>query len=487
MAALSRLASGPDLGTRLGPAFFRSLLDPIPALLARIRRVARRAGPWALCSLLTLAAPARAQDGSLLPLDPKNPLELGTAWDRGDSRAMGEGGACVLAPDSERHEGGPTTYSLVVLSRAGGRLVLGVHVGRTIASEGLRGARITDAARRLAGTDRDEFDALCGSGFLAARALGGHYVGELAFAPEDARRASAKLQTGVWTDPAPFAATLEALIAGARVQARELPDGRRADARALEPDELLRRALAFPESVTPETAKPFLGAIREYPGAAFVGTEIAIDPTLGWGDAARSVFLHDRSALSGSSAAVRAAEMRKAVVQRREPTPDTGGPAASRGGDPPRAGIETSSAEAVPPAAIAQPPSPAAPAPVLRSRMAALVYALPGGATVFATTHAPPGVYAEKVKQREYWIPGVATPDDAVRATLARAAQEPPSRGTTIVVAEIGGTGVVMTDVAPVAGIHSVPSGALRAWIAGVTTPDSAQREALAAAIESAD
>jgi hypothetical protein len=365
--------------------------------------------------------------------------------------------------------------------------VIGVHVGRTIASEGMRGARITDAARRLAGQDRDDFDALCGSGFLAARALGGQYVGELAFEPGEARRASAKLQTGVWTDPAPFAATLETLIAGARVQARELPDGRRADARAVEPKELLRRAVEFPDTVTEETARPFLGAIRAYPDAAFAGTEIAIDPTLGWGDAARQVFLHDRTALSGSSAAVRAAEMRKAVVQRREPTRDAVPPTSARAAAAALEAVHAGGAQQSPPAAIAQTPSPAAPAPVLRSRMAALVYALPDGATVFATTQAPPGVYAEKVKQREYWIPGVAEADDTVRAMLARAAQEPPSRGTTIVVAEVGPTGVVMTDVAPAAGIHAAPAGPLQAWIAGVKTPNPAQRKALAAAIQSAD
>lgn len=468
----------------------RRALDPIVALLVLVPRLGRRAGPWALLAMLTVAGSAGAQDGYLLPLAPDDPLELGTAWDGDDNRARGESGTCVLARDTDRQEGGPTTFSLVVLSRAGGRLVLGVHVGRTIASEGVRGARITDAARRLAGQDRDDFDALCGSGFLAARALGGQYVGELAFEPGEAGRASAKLQTGVWTDPAPFAATLETLIAGARVQARELPDGRRADARAVEPKELLRRALEFPDTVTEETAKPFLGAIRAYPDAAFAGTEIAIDPTLGWGDAARQVFLHDRTALSGSSAAVRAAEMRKAVVQRREPTRDAVHPASARAVTPPVAPIEAvraGGAQQSPPAAIAQTPSPAAPAPVLRSRMAALVYALPDGATVFATTHAPPGVYAEKVKQREYWIPGVAEADDAVRAMLARAAQEPPSRGTTVVVAEVGPTGVVMTDVAPAAGIHAAPAGPLQAWIAGVKTPNPAQRKALAAAIQAAD
>ncbi len=450
----------------------RRVLNPIATLLAMVPRVARRTVSFALLAMLVVVRAASAQDGSLLPLGPDDSLELGMAWDREDNRPIGESGTCVLVRETERHEGGPTTYSLVVLSRAGGQLQLGVHVGRTIASEGMRGARIADAARRLAGQDRDDFDALCGGGFVAARAIGGQYVGELTFEPGEARRASAKLQTGVWTDPKPFAAALERLVAGPRVQARELPDGRRAEARVVEPAELLRRALAFPETVTEETAKPFLASIRDYPAAAFAGTEIAIDPTLGWGDAARPVLLHDQAALSGSSAAVRAAEMRKAVVQRREPRTD-----------------EVAADEPKPPAAIAQPASPAAPTPVLRSppmlrsRMAALVYALPDGATVFATTHAPPGVYAEKVKQREYWIPGIAAPDAAVRATLARAAQEPPSRGTTIVVAEVGSTGVVMTDVAPAAGIHAARAGSLQAWIAGVRTPNPAQREALAAAV----
>jgi hypothetical protein len=460
----------------------RRALDWIAALFAALPTAGRRLAISFALATLALPAPSSAQDGYLLPLGPDDPLELGTGWDRDDNRARGESGACVLAIDTERIEGGPTTYSLLVLSRAGGRLVVGVHVARTLASEGMRGASITDAARRLATQGREDFDVLCGSGFLAARAVGGQYVGELAFESVEARRAPARLETGVWTDPARFAAAIEGLTAGARVQAREFPDGRRSDAREIEPAELLSRALALPETVTEDTAKPFLGAIRGYPDAAFAGTEIAIDSTLGWGDAARQVFLHDRTTLSGSSAAVRAAEMRKAVVQRRQPVPTE--TAVALPNDPAAAMAVAAAGDGAeaPPAALAGTPSPAAPAPIHRTRMAALVYAVSDGATVFATTHAPPGVYAEKVKQREYWIPGVAEPDAEIRATLARAAQAPPDRGTTILVAEVGTTGVVMTDVAPVAGTHAVPAGALQAWIAGVRTPTPAQREALAAA-----
>ncbi|MCL4683545.1 hypothetical protein KJ059_02225 [Myxococcota bacterium] len=469
----------------------RSARNLTAVLLATVRSLGGRAGSLALLAVLVAAGNAAAQDGDLLPLTAGAPLELGTAWDHEDQRARGERGACLVARDTETREGGPTTYSLVVLSRAGGRLLLGIHVARTLASEGLVGARITDAARRLAAQDREGFDVLCGSGFLAARAVGGQYVGELVFEPGDAQRASAKLETGVWTDSTRFSTALGALMAAAPARARELPDGSRSDAREIEPSVLLQRALAFPETVTEATAKPFLGAIRRYPDAAFAGTEIAIDPTLGWGDAARQVFLHDRTALSGSSAAVRAAEMRKAVVRRREPSREPGqlppAPRKPAPADGPAAPVAAADGAASLPAAPARASSPAAPAPVQKSRMAALVYALPGGSRVYATTHAPPGVYAEKVKQREYWIPGVAVPDAAMRAALARAAHEAPARGTTIVVAEVGATRVVMTDDAPAAGIHAVPAGSLQAWIAGVKTPTARQQDALRAAAQATD
>jgi hypothetical protein len=120
--------------------------------------------------------------------------------------------------------------------------------------------------------------------------------------------------------------------------------------------------------------------------------------------------------------------------------------------------------------------------------MAALVYeGAAGEPPVFATTQAPPGVYSEKVKQRVYWIPGVASASPPVHEALARAAGASPTRGTTIVVAEVGGTAVVLTDVAPAPGVHAEPAGALRAWIAGVAEPTPAQREALAAAARGGD
>ncbi|HSJ97280.1 MAG TPA: hypothetical protein VLC53_09410, partial [Myxococcota bacterium] len=293
-----------------------------------------------LAAALALALPARAQESFLLPLEPDAPLALGSAWDRDEGRPIGEQGACMEGEGADRHEGGPTTWTLVVLSRAGGRLLVGAHVARTVASEGLAGARIPDAARRLAQRDRDDFRGLCGDGFLAARALGGQYVGEIEIGPGEAPVASARLRTGVWNDPAPFAAALEALGGVRGAQARELPDGRRSGAVSIPVGELAQRALAFPETVTAENAAPFLATVRSYPEWAFAGTAITIDPTLGWGDAARAVFLHDAGAAGvGSAAAARAAEMRKAVVQRRP-------------GDPRR--------PLAPPAGVAPPPGVAA-------------------------------------------------------------------------------------------------------------------------------
>jgi hypothetical protein len=95
-------------------------------------------------------------------------------------------------------------------------------------------------------------------------------------------------------------------------------------------------------------------------------------------------------------------------------------------------------------------------------------------------------VYAEKIRQRSYWVPGVATSTPEVDDALAAAAQSPPVRGTTILVVEVGSTAVVMTDAAPVAGVHAEPAGPLQAWIAGVQAPDPAQRRALEAAVRAA-
>jgi hypothetical protein len=91
--------------------------------------------------------------------------------------------------------------------------------------------------------------------------------------------------------------------------------------------------------------------------------------------------------------------------------------------------------------------------------------------------------YAERVRQRDYWVPGAATATPAVKRAIEKARAESPARGTTVVFAEVGAATVVMTDAAPAGDTHSEASGERRAWIAGVVAPSASQRAAIAAAI----
>jgi hypothetical protein len=454
-----------------------------------------------------LDAPARAVDAEpfLMPIPSGERLPIGTAWSATQNRPLGDTGACVEASGTERHEGGTPVWSLLVLSRAGGRFVLGLHVSVPVATEGLRGAHLSDAARRLSRSAPASFAELCGDGFVAAEAYGGQYVAEIEVDPRDVARASALVETGTWTEAEAFQESVARWTGVVRSTARELPDALRENAVPLSTDEALRRAAAFPSTVKAETAPPYLALFHPYPASAVSGLEMDVDPTVGWGDVARQVFLHDPTRLAGSSAAARAAEMRKAVAHR-EATAASGPAGTSLSDEPPVPASAASGVASAPPGATeaadasagAAPPAPAARAPaaappaaappgsVRVHRMAALVFAVSDEIPVYATTQAPPGVYAEKVRQRSYWVPGVAASTPEVHDALAAAAQSPPVRGTTILVAEVGSTAVVLTDAAPVAGVHAEPAGPLQAWIAGVHAPDPAQRHALEAAVRAA-
>jgi hypothetical protein len=423
----------------------------------------------ALVALLA-AAGVRAEDDVLAPIDPDEPVKLGAAWDSDARSVVGDEG-CIRFEEPDRREGGVPTWTLLTLSRVGERLLLGLYASAPVATEGMLEAKVEDASRRLAGSDREGFRDLCGDGFVAARAWGAQYVAEIEIDPDDVTRASAVLEAGVWTDPEEFRSAVEAVIGRFGATARELPGGRRARAKEIAPAEALRKALELPEHVTAETARPYLAMIRPYPDSSLVGLAIEIDPTLGWGDAARYVFLHDQFSQGATSAAVRAAEMRKAVVKR-DPAS-----APVRASAPAPAGMAPAEAPARPAPVAAAP----AEGPVRLERVAALVFSDPSGVPVYATTHAPPGVYAEQVKQRAYWLPGVAQPTDDEREALGRAAKAAPTRGTTVVFAEVGATPVVLTDVAPAGGVYATRAGSRHAWIAGVREPDAAQRKALAA------
>lgn len=458
----------------------------------------RRAG-WFACVVGTIGVAVAA--GGAAHADPPQPFAipiahgkpaLGAGWDSKLGFARGEAGACVEDVGTERVDAPAVHYSIATLTRAGGRLVLGVHVAAVAASETLSSPRLTDASRRLAQGDVAAFRDLCGDGFVARVDLGGHWLGELEVAGSDVVRASPRVTTGTWTDPEPFRAALEQITKSYSTTARELPDGNRAEARELEPAALVERAVGFPATVTAESAKPFLAEFAGYEKPAFSGLVLSTPEPVDGGDVAEQIFRSGRST-STSGAASRAAEMRLAQVHHDdEPAADAepirlsnaslGKPEEPLLGSEPEAGSPPAAAA---PAAEPQRQASAAATerePVVR-KQAALVYDTAGGPPVFATTRAPFGVHTEHLRERFYWVPGAAqaTPD-VVRAIEA-AKTGAPTRGTTVAIVEVGPTVVVMTDAPPAAGVFSEPAGERRAWIAGVTKPDADQRAALDAAI----
>ena len=415
------------------------------------------------------------------PIGP-TPLELGAGYDARQGLARGEPGSCVTADETDRRDGAAAQYSIATLTRAGGRLVVGVHVSVPLRVEVLRAARVTDAARRLQGADAEGFHALCGDGFVATRTLGDQLLAEVEVASQDVMHARSHLISGSWTDPDSFRQALDALVKRHEVTVRELPGGSRAAARPLTADELVARALAFPASVTEDNAKPYLASFEPYSADSFSGLPLPEPELIEAADLVEQVF-RDRRGPS-RSAASRAADLRAAQVQRSEPEaapPPAPVEVVSAQPDDSTATAAADAREVAPPAAPA--PASAAQAPRLRS-LAALVYAPSGELPVFATTHAPAGLFAARVRERDYWVPGAAEATLAVQRAIAKARADAPARGATVVVAEVGAIAVVMTDAPPVAGTYSEAAGERRAWIAGVGAPNAAQRAALAAAIE---
>ncbi len=436
-------------------------------------------------ALALAGAPARAQLSArarpfAIPLG-QEPLALGAGYDSQAAAARGEPGACVEDVGTEQREGDGPRWSIAVLSRAGGRLVVGVHVSAPTAIESLASPRLTDAVRRLADKDAPAFRELCGDGFVGARTLGSQWLGEVEVERADVSRAIASLTTGTWSDPEPFRAALETLVKRHRVVTRELPNGKRAEAREVAPEELVTRAVEFPANAASGPARPYLATFTPYSAAALSGVLLPDPEALDERDVAEQVFRGGRSGPQ-SSAAQRAADMRAAQVHRES------APAADDSSQEPI--VLVAPVREAPPAApdreaalatAATAPSVATAVPALQ-RQPALVYE-PGGLVVFATPRAPGGVYVERVGERFDWVPGAAAGSDPIRAAIAKARTGPPVRGTTIAVATVGATTVVMTDAPPIADVHAEPAGERRAWIAGVAAPDPAQRAALASAI----
>lgn len=413
---------------------------------------------------------------------------LGAGYDSKLPGARGEPGACVEDVGTERIEERAVHYSLATLTRAGGRLVLGVHVAAMTATESLASPRLTDASRRLAQGDGLAFRDLCGDGYVARVELGGHWLAELEVDRADVPRAGPRVTTGTWSDAESFQSALEFVVKNYRTTARELPGGSRADARDLAPEALLERALAFPATITEASEKPFLAIFAGYEESALSGLVLSAPAELDGREVAVQIFRGGVEAPT-SSAASRAAEMRLAQVHPDEPqSPDEAPIRLSNAslGKPeePLLGSISVPAAQAPAEPRAPEPVSSAPgaAPIVR-KQAALVYEGSGGPAVYATTRAPAGVHATHVRERFYWVAGAAEETPEVRDAIEAATTGAPVRGTTVAIVEVGPTVVVMTDAPPAAGVFSESAGELRAWIAGVDAPDPVQRAALAAAI----
>ncbi len=447
-----------------------------------------RAGIGFVGLWMAMAAPSSAQQAVkpfALPIG-RTPLELGAGYDSVQGLARGEMGACVIGDETERRDGAGAQYSIATLTRAGGRLVVGVHVSAPLYIDVLQSAHVTDAARRLESSDADAFRDLCGDGFVATVTVGDHLLAEVDVEPKDVLRARNHLISGTWMDPASFQQALEALVKKNQVSVRELPGGNRAAAHPLTVDELIARALAFPDTVTPENAKPYLASFEPYAADAFSGLPLQEPSEIDASDVAEQVF-RDRRGRTQSTAS-RAADLRAAQVQRTEPEEGPSPPrvqviATQRASEPEaEAAIEGAAVQDItPPAALAPEAMPSAPR--LHSQPA-LVFTPAGELPVFATTHAPAGLYAERVRERDYWVPGAAKPTPAVKRAIDKARADAPARGATVSVAEVGTVVVVMTDAAPAGDTHSQAAGERHAWIAGVSAPNPSERAALAAAIE---
>jgi hypothetical protein len=451
----------------------------------------RVAAAWGLGLAAAWGVPRAAHAASDPPPPPfaipivKGQPALGAGWDAKLGTARGDPGACVADVGTDRVEAPSVQYSIATLTRAGGRLVLGVHVASITATETLSSPRLTDASRRLGQGDTAAFRDLCGDGYVARVELGGQWLAEVEIDPGDVVRAGPRVTTGTWTDVEPFRAALEYVTKNFAYTARELPEGSRADARDIAAGTLVDRATGFAATVDPDHAKPFVAIYAGYEKNAFSGVALSQPDALEGREIAERVFRGAAGAPT-TSAASRAAEMRLAQAHHYDPAQEGEEPVrlsnASLGKPEDPLPDGSTPPPAAPVVAKAAPAPAASGAEPVVHKQAALVFE-GGGPPVYATTRAPGGVHAEHVRERFYWVPGMAEATPAVRTAIDAAKGGSPVRGTTVEIIEVGAIAVVLTDAPPAAGVFSEPVGERRAWIAGVASPDPAQRAALDAAI----
>ena len=240
----------------------------------------------------------------VVPLDPDRGVPLGQGWHAGQRRFVSRRGACIQYAESTFEPRESVHAALETLSRAGGHLRVGLHIATHRGIESIEGARLVDAARRLARQDAPAFRALCGDVFVAGTVAGAQWVGEFEIDSRNGNAAHLWLQRrgllGVADDLEALVSNLETFVENFPVHAQLLPDGRRSAAQPIAAETLLVAAREFPESAEASVARPYLGLLLDYAERMRSGLPVsfALPPPQAPGRAVFAAMRPRRSAVS---------------------------------------------------------------------------------------------------------------------------------------------------------------------------------------------
>ena len=408
----------------------------------RVRRRLRLAGCVALALLAGAGVSSAARAEHYVSLPPGGEPALGRAWDGELRRFVSERGTCTSAESQRSEPMENRIYSLVVLSRVGGHLQLGVHAVAHRMLERLEHPVLSGAARRLARQDEAAFRSLCGEGFVVGQVVAAQWTGELEVDSRSGTAAHAWLRTrngfAPSSDPAAFRGLLENFAKRFEPRARILPEGHRYAAQRVTATELIGAIDAFASGADDLSAKPYLAIVVEYTPrmrSGLAGQFALSEPD----DPARVVFAGLRPRQRFHAGLIPRAE-------RVAPT---------------------------------LPPPPAA-APQVDARIERIPVRVVqiGAVTVYASWVAPADHHVTyRADGRVFWVPGAAAGTARVRAAIARA-QDRELGPLRWVQRHSGGLhAVYLSEQAPAQGIFRTASGSGYAWIPGVAAPNRAQLE----------
>jgi len=414
-------------GTRIPGATMRRVVYPLALGLA-------------LPVLLELGAPRPVHADHFVALPPSGGTALGRAWNGELRRFVSERGTCTSAESQRAEPLEAQIYSIVVLSRVGGHLQLGVHAVAHRMLERLEHPVLSGAARRLARQDEAAFRHLCGEGFVAGQVVAAQWTGELEIDSRSGTAAHAWLQTrngfAPTSDPSEFRGLLESFVKRFEPRARLLPEGRRYAAQRVTADELIAAVDVFAQDAPQRNAEPYIAIVVEY------------TPRM-------------RSGLPGQFALSEPNDPASVVFAGLRPRQQF------------HAGLIARPERLVPIL-----PDPPAPPPNAQIQRIPVRIAQVGDVTVYASWSVPPDHYVEdRPDGRVYWVPGAAAGTSRVRRAIAGARRQGLGPLRWVQRHPRGLHAVYLTEHAPARGIFRTASGSGYAWIPGIASPSRAQLE----------